>query len=155
MLVWDQSSVGLGSIGVSLESSGVGRSRFDPGSVQAQSGVSPGLIALIQVGLRLVRCWSGLSPVSVWGQSGSVWSHLGLVGPGLIRGQSRVIPGAVQGQSRVSPGSVQAKSGVSLGSFKNPSVVSFGPSWGRSLKMGVKRETVKKVVKGNPKMDQK
>ena len=44
MLVWAQSGVGLGSIRVSLESSGVGRSRFDLGSVQAQSRLSPGSV---------------------------------------------------------------------------------------------------------------
>ena len=60
VLVWAQSGVGLGSIGVNLESSGVGQSRFDLGSVQAQSTLST----------VSVQAQSRLSPGSVRAQSG-------------------------------------------------------------------------------------
>ena len=77
MLVWDQSSVGLGSIGVSLESSGVGRSRFDPGSVQGHSRRSPGS----------VQSQSRFSPGSIRRKSGVIQES--------ICGQFRAILGQI------------------------------------------------------------
>ena len=85
--------------GIEYHGQSGGQSWVSLGSIKAQSGVSPGLIGTIQVGLRLVRCWSGLSPVSVWGSI-----RVSLESSGV--GRSRFDPGSVQAQSRLSPGSV-------------------------------------------------